>query len=185
MHIICRKAIFVIKNAVPNLHIPKALQKHPKAKLYLTFRTYNDRLHIPLRNILATPDNIKLANSFDVLDIKVVREYLRYFVIIEWAADKYSLLIKNLKVDLPSKINLNFFKAREIKQFQLIDSIATLTLIDINNIAHQIASQIFVPKGFIVQHDNKEAELSFKQKKALLLRKRNNTSPVPTLSTKL
>ena len=185
MHVICRKAIFVVKHAVPNLHIPKALQKQPKAKLYLTLRTYNDRLHIPLCNILASPDNIKLANSFDVLDIKVVREYLRYFVIIEWAADKCSLLIENLTVDLPSKINLNFFKAKEIEQFQLIDSIATLTLIDINNIAHQIASQVFVPKGFIVQHDNKEAELSFKQKKALLLRKRNNTSPVPTLSTKL
>ena len=32
----------------------------------------------------------------------------------------------NGEVDLPSKINLNFFKAREIEQFQLIDSIATL-----------------------------------------------------------
>ena len=112
LHIVTKRLIFKLQNSVPRFSIPKVLHKPVKSQLFLMLQIFDDKIGIPICIVLARPDIIRLSNGFNINEIRVERNGLAYYAIIDWISDKRTLLIENLSVQLPSKIRVSIIKKR-------------------------------------------------------------------------
>ena len=167
VHILFSWFTTMIKTSVPRLELPKALQKPGKTILFLILKTYDDQISIPLCEILAQPDNIKLQNSFEIQDISIQRIFLRYYLKLSWNVDQSTLLIESLKINLPPTIPVSFSLAKKINKVKNADMFMKLLLLDHTNQVHVLSSRIFSPLEFQVVDKH---EITFRERKRFLLK---------------
>ena len=173
LYMITKKILFKIRNAVPKLQIPKVLEDSSQSVLYLVLRSQDTKINIPLCKILAQSDLVGLDNSLGVDNLIVERHCLKHKLIIEWSVENQNIFINSMTVRLPSTIAINAFTAKKIRRIKEENILISLILIDDNNIAFKLGSQLYTPLDIEVVHfDNRKtaASLSLKEKKQLLLK---------------
>ena len=93
---------------------------------------------------------------------------------IDRIVDKSILMIGNMKIELTREVQLSIFKARVIKRYQSNTAFAKFQIIDHQKISHIIGNNIYSPSDMSISFDNWSTELTMRDRKKILLRKRSN-----------
>ena len=174
-YIFMRWAIRKIANATPTLQTPKIIRSPHKCRMFITLSTYCDRIVIPLCQIYALPDVIKLEGFFKMNNISIERKCLRSKLIIDWEHN-LKLKVENYSINLPTEVAVSPLKAWKIKELMKTDLITKLVMVDATNVAYIMGSALLTDN--IENAMNNRKALTLKEKKAILLKEKTDTENV-------